>query len=191
MIDWSNPSNEALAALDLARRQLRFHTRRTINLYSGRRGLNEIHVAEIIVYAKDSFWYTQARLWANKPPGNLTVPPTFTLGAQTLLALVDAGYDGTTWWKPPAAWNEKETKALFIALADFFLMVEQIRQNTLLCPSATFQVVADIILGINWEKRFKKVAAALNARMTTEPQPTVNEQDDTLLALSGEGADGD
>lgn len=149
MIDWTDPTQEELDALALVHRQLKFHTKATRAQYHRRYNLNDLHVAEIVLYATDSLWYVQLQRWATMGPGGYTVPPSFCEGARWLLESVKNGFT------IPAG---KEDRAFFIA--DFILMLRQLRDQGRCILSQTFEVIADLVLGISWEKRFKALVAA-------------------------------
>lgn len=149
MIDWANPKQEELDALALVHRQLKFHTKATCAHYHRRYNLNDFHVAEIVLYATDSLWYVQLQKWATMGPDGYTVPPSFCEGARWLLESVKNGFI------IPAG---KGDRAFFIA--DFILMLRQMRNHGRLTVSQTFEVVADLVLGISWEKRLKALVAA-------------------------------
>jgi hypothetical protein len=160
---WANPTEAQNVALDIAIKQ-KPHT------------LTEFQAAEFICMADSSLWYTQAKSWAEKPPiaGNSTI--AWRAACKIILNIVDLGYDEQqkTWWPMTKLGTADEIATKMLILMDFGMMLKQYRQQSMAIVSTGLEVFLDIVLGNNWEKKFKKILAEKAAPKQPKIRPCIN-----------------
>lgn len=158
------------------------------------RYIPDTQLAEFFELAPSSFWYAQAKGWAEKPPENVAEnsKPIWQMACREIIRVVDMGFvPGKGWWPIETIYPLRNQQvALYLMVADFTLMVRQYNEGQhpirdvadawraidkmergegYPLVSTGFEVFADIILGRGWEKRFGKLIAAAKLAAGDKP----------------------
>ena len=142
---WNNPTEEQMSAFRIASQMKP-------------RGLTEAQAAEFICMAKSSLWYSQAKSWIVNPPDIGNAKIVWASACQIIVGIVDLEYnpDKNAWWYI-ADRDRKMIAMQMLILADFGMMLKQYRSQTMNITSRGFDIFFDIVLGRNWERKFKKL----------------------------------
>ena len=142
---WANTTPAQDAALDIAMKQKV-------------RGLTEFQVAELILTADRSLWYTQAKNWSEKPPDIGEAQPIWQAACKAIIEIVDLGYDeeAKMWWPLK---NIDKAKTKMLLLMDFGFMLEQYRQSSWNIISQGFEPFLEIVCGYDYRTRLKGFVA--------------------------------
>jgi len=151
-VTWKNPTEAQNVALKLAMKQ-------KVS------GLTEFDVAEMMLMAEESFWFSCLKGWVENPPPLIgPEQAVWRLGCRVILEQVQAGYDPKrmVWWMPKD-WNEKTAISKTLSIMFFGLLYHEVHSRSDSCMPASMFAVFDLLLGKAWEKRAKTLLQ--NARI--------------------------
>lgn len=165
-MDWSNPTQEQLAAIRLAK------------LTTDRSGLTEVELAEFIITAAESLWYLQASTWADTPPEGIAEDSLayFQEGCKLVTQIVDLGYDEQRhiWWPLFQLWPDEQAQAMgVLRLMDLGVMMERLPdvgikmehgEKGFNVVSRGFVVLVGVVCGVRWRQRYNALLRAQKAK---------------------------
>jgi hypothetical protein len=167
-ITWKNVSEAQAAALEHVTKHARKWLDSQKMFPGGLEGefvspLTEFDLAEMMCMGKNSFWYSQARSWAEGgtvPVENLR--DVFKLAGEAIVKLVDLGYSNGKWYDASQVWDNTSVLALHLAaIVEVARVISTIRGRTLTVYSNFFEILPYLMIpGLDVKNAVKAIGAS-------------------------------